>query len=150
MRDIALWLHILGGGTWIGANLIQGAVSHRLTSGDTGTATRWLEAVNKASGPLYGTAASVIAATGIYLVLGSDGAYSFGSTFVLIGIVILILGGVIAGVFFTPQTKKAISLFASGNSTEGGRIIHRMGWIGTIDTLLIAFAVLAMVSKWGA
>jgi len=150
LRNIALWLHIIGGGTWIGANLTQGAVSRRLTSGETSTATRWLEAVSKMSGPLYGTASVVILATGIYLVLGSDGAYSFGSTFVLIGIAILIVVGALGGAFFNPQTKKAISLFSNGNSTEGGKVINRIGWVGTIDTLLIAFAVLAMVSKWGA
>ena len=150
MRNIALWLHIMGAGTWIGANLTQAAVSRRLTSGDTNTAHRWLEAVNKMSGPLYGTVAVVILATGLFLVLQPDSPYSFGSTFVLIGIVVLIIGGALAGAFFTPQTKKAMSLFAGGNAAEGRLVINRIAWGGTIDTLLIAFAVLAMVSKWGA
>jgi uncharacterized membrane protein len=149
LRNIALWLHILGGGTWIGANLTQAAVGRRMTSGEPSIATRWLETVNKASGPLYGTASVVILATGIYLVLSSDGAFTFGTAFVGIGIAILIIGGAVAGLFFTPQTKKAIGLFSAGNSTEGLEVMERIGWVGVLDTLLIAFAALVMVLKWG-
>lgn len=149
MRNVALWLHILGGGTWIGANLTQAAVGRRMTSGEPGVAARWLEAVKKASGPLYGTASIVILATGVYLVLSSDGAFTFGTAFVGIGIGILIIGGALAGLFFTPQTKKGIALFSAANSTEGRKVMDRIGWVGIIDTLLLAVAVLAMVSKWG-
>lgn len=149
MRDVALWLHILGGGTWLGANLTQAAVGRRMTSGEPSVAARWLETVNKASGPLYGTASIVILATGIYLVVSSDGAFGFGTSFVALGIAILIIGGVTAGVFFAPQTKKAIALFSAGNSAEGGKLMDRIGWVGIIDTVLIAVAVLVMVAKWG-
>lgn len=150
MRDVALWLHILGGGTWIGANLTQAAVGRRMTSGEPSIAARWLETVNKASGPLYGSASFVILATGIYLVLGSDDAFTFGTAFVGIGIAILIIGGATAGLFFTPQTKKAIAAFSAGNSAEGGKLMARIGWVGIIDTLLLAFAVYVMVAKLGA
>lgn len=150
MRHVVLWLHILGGGTWLGANMIQLAVGRSMTGGESNTARRWLEAVDKGSRPLYGIASTVILLTGLYLVLRSDGPYSFGSTFVLIGIAILIIGGALYGGFFRPQTKKALSLFASGNSDEGVRVVNRIRSLGVLDTLLIAFAVLVMVSKWGA
>ncbi|HEY7564283.1 MAG TPA: hypothetical protein VIA81_05100 [Acidimicrobiia bacterium] len=149
MRDIALWLHILGGGTWIGANLTQAALSRRMTGGEPSVAVRWLEAVNKMSGPLYGTAAVVILATGIYLVLSSD-SFTFGSVFVGIGIAVLVIGGVLAGLIFTPTTKRAITAFSAGNTSEGRSLMTRFATFGTIDTLLVVVAVLAMVAKWGA
>lgn len=150
MREAALWLHILGGGTWLGANLTQLAVGRGMTGGESRIASRWLEVVEKASRPLYGVASTVILATGLYLVLRPGGAYRFGSAFVAIGIAILIIGGALYGAFFRPQTKKALSLFDSGNSEEGGRVVNRIRSVGMLDTLLIAFAVLVMVSKWGA
>jgi hypothetical protein len=64
--------------------------------------------------------------------------------------VVWILGGSLYSLVIRPQTKKATVLFSSGNSAEGGRVVSRIGTFGTIDTLLIVFAVLAMVSKWGA
>ncbi|MGQ0849334.1 MAG: hypothetical protein ACT4OP_09495 [Actinomycetota bacterium] len=150
MRTLLLWLHILGAGTWIGANLTQAAVGRRMTGGDSSVATRWLEAVNKMSGPLYGAASAVILVTGILLVTGSDGAYRFGSAFVGIGFAVLIIGGALAGLFFTPQTKKAMAAFSAGDSSQGGSLMSRLGMVGVLDTLLIAFAVYVMVAKFGA
>jgi len=148
LRNIALWLHILGGGTWLGANVMQAAVSRGLVSGDSTVAKRWMQTVEKASGPVYGTASAVILATGLYLVLGSDGAYSFGDTFVAIGIAILIIGGALAGLVFYRQTKVAIAAYESGNAAAAAPAHKTIAMWGTIDTVLVAVAVLAMVSKW--
>jgi len=149
LRNFALWLHILGAATWFGANVAQAVIGPKMMRDPAGGAA-WLRAVEKASGPMYGAASVVILATGIYLVLGSDGAYSFGSAFVGIGIAILIIGGALAGLVFTRKTKQMIGLYDSGKTNEVAGIYRSLGTWGVIDTLLIAVAVLAMVSKWGA
>jgi uncharacterized membrane protein len=149
LRNIALWLHILGAGTWLGANIVQGMVGSRMTAGDAATSTRWLEAVNKMSGRLYGAASAAILLTGVYLVVAND-RYSFGSVFVGVGFVVLLIGGALAGLVFTPQTKKAIALFAAEKKAEGAALMNRIGLVGIVDTVLVAVAVLAMVAKWGA
>ena len=148
LRTFALWLHILGGGTWLGGNVMQAAVSRGLISGDSNVAKRWMETVHKASGPVYGTASVVILATGIYMVLSSDGAYSFGDTFVGIGIAILIIGGALAGLVFNRQTKAALAAYDSGNAAAAAPAHRAIAMWGTIDTVLVALAVLAMVAKW--
>lgn len=148
MRTIALWLHILGGGTWFGANLMQAAASRGLITSDSNVALRWMQAVQKASNPVYGGASAVILATGLYLVLGSDGAYSFGDAFVGIGIAVLIVGGALAGLVFSRQTKVAIAAYESGNPAAAVPANKTIAMWGTIDTVLVALAVLAMVAKW--
>ncbi|MGH9896101.1 MAG: hypothetical protein ACREA0_29750 [bacterium] len=149
MRNFALWLHILGGATWFGANVAQAVIGPKMMRDDAGGAV-WLRAVEKASGPIYGGAATAILATGIYLVLGSNGAYSFGSAFVGIGIAILIIGGALAGLVFGRKARQMIALYDSGNTSGVAGIYRSLRTWGVIDTLLLAVAVLAMVSKWGA
>jgi Predicted integral membrane protein (DUF2269) len=148
LRTFALWLHILGGGTWLGGNVMQTAISRGLVGGDSNVAKRFMQTVEKASGPVYGTASVLILATGIYLVLSSDGAYSFGDTFVGFGIAVLVIGGVLAGLVFNRQTKAAIAAYESGNAAAAAPAHRSIAMWGTIDTVLVALAVLAMVAKW--
>jgi uncharacterized membrane protein len=149
LRTFALWLHILGGATWFGANVAQAVIGPKMMRSGDGAAA-WLRSVEKASGPLYGAASAVILITGIYLVLASDGTYSFGSVFVGIGIAVVIIGGALAGLIFGRKTKQMIALYDSGQASGAEGVYRSLGAWGVLDTLLIAFAVLAMVSKWGA
>jgi hypothetical protein len=149
MRNILLWLHIIGGGTWLGANLTQAFVGPKLMA-NRETAPGWLRAVEKASGPLYGSAAGVLLVSGIILVLISDGAYSFGSVFVTIGIAVVIIGGALAGLVFGRRTRQMLALYDSGQDAQVPAIYRTIGTWGIIDSLLIVVAILAMVSKWGA
>ena len=147
MRNVALWLHIIGASMWLGTNAAQLLIGPRLV--DTGAGLQWLKAVDKASGPIYGTASGLILLTGIYLVVSND-AFSFGSAFVGIGIAVLIIGGAVAGLVFNRKTREAIGLFESGDSARAVPVYKSIGSWAVIDTALVAFAVLAMVSKWGA
>ena len=146
MRDVALWLHIIGASMWLGTNVAQTVIGPRLVGGGAGL--QWLKAVEKASGPIYGAASGLILLTGIYLVLSND-AFSFGSAFVGIGIAVVIIGGALAGLVFNRKTRQAIALFESGDNAKAMPVYKSIGSWALLDTALIAFAILAMVSKWG-
>lgn len=150
MRVVLLWLHILGGATWFGANMAQLTISRGMLSGEPSAARRWMETVARVTNPLYGSASVVILATGIFLVLNSGGAYSFGSTFVGIGFAVLIIGGALGGLIFSRKSKQAVALYEAGKPAETAPLHQSIALWGRIDTLLVAFAVLAMVAKWGA
>jgi hypothetical protein len=147
LRDVALWLHIIGASMWLGTNVAQTLIGPKLV--DAGAGLQWLKAVEKASGPIYGTASGLILLTGIYLVLSSNDAYSFGSTFVGIGIAVVIVGGALAGLVFNKKTRQAIGLFESGEATKATSVYKSIGSWAVLDTALLAFVVLAMVAKWG-
>ena len=149
MRNFALWLHILGAATWFGANIAQAVIGTKLIR-DNAAAPAWLRAVEKSSGPIYGTAAVVILLSGVYLVLRPDSGFSFGSVFVGIGIAILIVLGAMGGLVFGRKTKQMIALYDSGKASEVAGVYRSLSSWGILDTLLLAVAVLAMVSKWGA
>jgi hypothetical protein len=146
LRIVALWLHIIGASMWLGTNVAQMLIGRRLV--DAGAGLQWLKAVDKASGPIYGSASVLILLTGIYLVLSND-AFSFGSTFVGIGIAVVIIGGALAGLVFNRKTRQAIGFFESGDSAKAMPVYKSIGSWAVLDTALVAFAVLAMVSKWG-
>lgn len=146
MRNAALWLHIIGAGMWLGGNVAQIMIGPKLVNGGAGL--QWLKAVDKASGPIYGSASVLILLTGIYLVLSND-AFSFGSAFVGIGIAVVIIGGALAGLVFNRKTRQAIGLFESGETAKALPVYKSIGTWGMLDTALVAFAILAMVSKWG-
>lgn len=148
MRDVALWLHIIGASMWLGTNVAQMLIGPRLVN--DGAGLQWLKAVEKASGPIYGSASGLILLTGIYLVLSSNDAFSFGSAFVGIGIAVLIIGGALAGLVFNRKTRQAIGLFESGDSAKALPVYKSIGSWAVLDTALLAFVVLAMVAKWGA
>jgi hypothetical protein len=124
--------------------------SRSFVRGEAGVAQRWMETVARVTSPLYGTASAVILVTGIYLVLDSSGAYSFGSTFVAIGLGVLVLGGALGGLVFSRQSKLAAALYQTGKPAETAPIHRNIAFWGTVDTLLIALVVLVMVAKWGA
>lgn len=146
MRNVALWLHIIGASMWIGTNVAQMLIGPKLVNGGAGL--QWLKAVDKASGPIYGSASVLILLTGIYMVLSND-AFSFGSAFVGIGIAVVIIGGALAGLVFNRKTRQAIGLFESGDSAKALPVYKSMTSWAVLDTALLTFAVLAMVSKWG-
>lgn len=146
MRNAALWLHIIGAGMWLGGNVAQIMIGPKLVNGGAGLP--WLKAVDKASGPIYGSASVLILLTGIYLVLSND-AFSFGSAFVGIGIAVVIIGGALAGLVFNRKTRQAIGFFESGETAKALPVYKSIGTWGMLDTALVAFAILAMVSKWG-
>jgi len=147
LRNVALWLHIIGASMWIGTNVAQTVIGPKVVR--AGAGLQWLKAVEKASGPIYGAASGLILLTGIYLVLGSNDAYSFGSAFVGIGIAVIIIGGALAGLVFNRKTRQAIGLFESGDSAKAMPVYKSIAPWAVIDTALLAFAALAMVAKWG-
>lgn len=146
MRNLALWLHILGAAMWIGTNFAQMMIGPRLVN--EGLGAQWLKAVDKASGPIYGTASGLIILTGVYLVLSND-AYSFGSAFVGIGIAVVIVGGALAGLVFNRKTRQAGALFDSGDTARAVPLYKSIAPWAILDTALLAFAVYAMVAKLG-
>ena len=150
LRDVLLVLHIAGAATWFGANIVQAVAPRKAVQQGNVVAAGWYRLAAGLSRSLYMPAAIVILLTGIALVLQSDGAFEFGSTFVAIGFAMIVIGALLGSFVFDPGSKKAADAFDAGDEAAIKATTGRLATFGVIDTLLMLFTITVMVLKLGA
>jgi hypothetical protein len=143
-----LALHIIAAGVWLGANVAQLVMGARLRSAGAEVRAWWAEAGEFLGKAVYPAAGAVLLITGIILVI--QGNYSFGSTFVSIGFLAVIIGAVLGGVVFGPKNR-AVAQAARGGDTEGETkarttIIN----VAVLDTAIVVATIFVMVYAVGA
>lgn len=149
MRDVLLVLHIAAAGTWLGANVVQAVVPSMAARQGQAAAAGWYRVTAGLSAKLYMPVGIVVAVTGIWMLLISD-AYDFSSVFVSIGFVVIVIGALLGKFVFEPGAERAARAIESGDQTAIKAASGRMAMFGTIDTLLVLFAIAVMVLKLGA
>ncbi len=149
LSEIMLILHIVGVATWFGANIVQAVTPSLAARQGTEVAAGWYRITEGLSGRIYIPAGILVALTGIGLVLDSDGAYSFGNTFVGIGLGVVIIGALLGSLVFGPGAKKAAAAVETGDQAQIRRAVSRLAGWGLVDTLLLLVAITAMVVKLG-
>lgn len=147
-RDILLVIHIAAAGSWLGANVIQAVVPGVLGQ-DSSAAASWFRTTEKLSGRFYIPVGVTVLVTGILLVLQSD-LYGFGSTFVTIGFVAVVIGAVLGSTVFGPKSIVAADAIEAGDMTLARKTRGTLSSFGALDTLVVLFTMYVMVSKLGA
>lgn len=146
LRDALLVLHIAGVGTWLGANIVQAFIPPMAARSGTSTLAWWYRATAAMAGRLYMPAAILILLTGIFLVLQND-SYGFSSTFVTIGLGMIVVGAVLGMVVFGPGGETAAAAAESGDTPALRSAAGRLTRYGIIDTLLLLFTITVMVLR---
>jgi hypothetical protein len=147
-RTLLLALHIVGVAAWLGANFVQLVLSPRFARGPSEVAAAWTRQTIWLGERYYNVVGALIAVTGVLLVLESDWSWSAG--FVWVGIGVVVVGGVLGGVFFGPLAKRRAAALESGDDAGAAAAQGRIIPLAVLDTALIVTAVLAMVDKWQA
>ena len=147
-RTILLSLHIAGAAAWLGANLLQLALTPRLGREPTPVAAVWTRQQIWLGERYYGPVGGLIAVTGVLLVL--DGDWSWGAGFVWVGIVVVALGAALGVVAFAPVTRRRADALERGDLPEARRALSRINGLALLDTALVLVAILAMVDRWQA
>ncbi len=150
LREIMLVLHIAGVGAWLGGNVIQAMVPTMAAKQGEETAAGWYRIAGRLSTRLYMPAAILILVTGVILVLQSGEAYSFGSVFVTMGFVMIVIGALLGKFVFEPGSERAAVAIESGDQGAIKTAVSRLATFGTVDTLLLLFTITAMVVRLGA
>jgi uncharacterized membrane protein len=146
LRDFLLVLHIAGAGTWFGANIVQAVVPSMATKQAGGVASGWYRIAGRLSTVLYMPAAIVILLTGIFLVLQSE-IYGFGSLFVSIGFVTIVIGALLGIFVFGPVSTRAADAIDAGDDEGAKAATGRLSAFGLLDTLLVLTTIAVMVLK---
>jgi hypothetical protein len=147
-RNLLLALHIASVAAWLGANFVQIVLSPRFAKGPADVAAAWTRQTIWLGERYYNTAGAVLAVTGVLLVL--DGDWSWSAGFVAVGITVIVIGGVMGGVFFGPLAKRRAAALESGDEAGAAQAQGRIIPLALFDTALVLTAVLAMVDKWQA
>lgn len=146
LRDFLLVLHIAGAGTWLGANVVQAVVPPLAIKQGTGAAAGWYRIAGRLSTVLYMPASILILLTGILMVMQSD-VYSFGSLFVTIGFITIVIGALFGKFVFDPVSKRAADAIDAGDAAGIKAATGRIATFGVIDTLLILLTITVMVNR---
>jgi hypothetical protein len=145
-RDILLILHIAGAGIWLGANVVQAVVPPAGARLGTAVLAGWYRLTSVLARRLYIPAAILILVTGVLLVLENE-AYDFGTTFVTIGMAMIVVGAVLGTVVFGPGGDAAAQAVESGDESRIRSAVARVTRWGLIDTLLLLATITVMVIR---
>ena len=141
-----LWIHILGAAVWFGGGVATHFGDRVLSGESSAVRAGWYRLVLRYGQLLYTPAAIIILLTGIFLVTGTQ--YEFSAPFVSIGFVVVIIGGILGGTVFGPQSKIASQAFDSGDSQVAEAAVSRIRLASMGETALLALAIAAMVWKF--
>jgi hypothetical protein len=150
LRDFLLILHIAGAGTWLGANIVQALAPSLAARQGPAARAGWYRIAARLSTILYMPAAILILATGIFLVLGSEGAFSFGSTFVTIGFAMIVVGALLGIFVFDRGSERAAAAIDGGDEPAIRSATTRLAGFGVLDTDQLLFTISTMVLRLGA
>ena len=145
-RNILLVLHIAGAGTWLGANVVQAVVSPAAARFGKETLAGWFRLTSVLARRLYIPAAILILVTGVLLVLDNE-AYGFGSTFVTIGMAMIVVGAVLGMTVFGPGGDAAAAAVESGDASRIRSAVARITRWGMVDTVLLLATITVMVLR---
>jgi uncharacterized membrane protein len=146
--DAVLVIHVLAAATWFGANVTQVVVTPRMERVGGAAAAEWMRSTVLMGTRLYTPAAILSLITGIVLVLDRD--YSFGSLFVTLGFITVIVGAVVGIRVFGPVGEERAAAYDSGDQSGIERTGNKLRMFGLLDTVLLVVTITAMVTTWGA
>ena len=150
MFEILLFIHILGVAAWFGANLVRAFAQSPMSKADPATAATWHRATVSMGRVIHTPAAIAVFVTGFGLVGLSDGAYSMTAPFVVVGIIVVVVGAVLAMSVLGPNGERIASAYEHGDRTLAETVARRSSLVGWVDTALLTFTTLVMVLRWGS
>ena len=150
MFEVLLFVHILGVAAWFGANLVRAFAQPHMSRAGDATAASWHRATVSMGRVIHTPAAIAVFVTGFGLVGLSDGLYEMTAPFVVVGIIVVVLGAVLAMSVLGPNGKRIASAYDAGDRDVAQAVVRRSNLVGWVDTVLLAFTTLVMVLRWGA
>ena len=159
LYNIVLFVHIAAAIVAFGITFTYPLIYASLSRPANRRHLAWFHEVEEQLGKKIITGgATVILLAGLYL--ASEGPYDFGSTFVSIGLVVIIVLLGLGGAFFAPTERKATALAARDIAAAGDgevelsdeyqAVAKRLVVVGGFSSLLVLIAVFLMVVKPGA
>lgn len=147
-RTILLTLHLISVTEWLGADILQYALTPRLDRESPAVAVAWSRQEYWLHDRYYAVIAVLILATGIGLVI--DGDWSWSGWFIWVGIGAIVGGATLGGGGLRSLAKRRVAAYESGD-VAGAAAVRRKGFpLQLVVTAIPVVTVLAMVKRWHA
>ena len=146
--QFVLWIHILAAASWFGGGVATQIGGQLFASEPDTSRAAWYRLILRLGQILYTPAAVIVLITGVLLVTGSE-AYGFGSTFVSIGFLAVIVGAGLGMAVYGPRSRDASAALESGDSSAASAAMARIRQAGLLELGLLAITIASMVWKWG-
>ena len=147
MRDLLLFLHIIGAACWIGGGLFGTLAYPTVARAEPPTGARILQGFEKWGSVYFGVTSGLVLLSGIALVLTSD-AFGWGDTFVLIGLGAFLISGIVQSTVGKKANERLAAAAESGSDLP--KAVSSWRQISMIDIVILFVVVWAMVTKLGA
>jgi uncharacterized membrane protein len=143
-----LYAHILSAGTWLGGGLLLALLGIRARQ--TGKEMELIAQMDWVGSRIGGPASITALVTGIGMVIRS-GAWGFGQTWILGGLIILLLLFLVGVGFHVPQYKRIYRALQEEGaaSIKAQRLIKQSFWAARLEVIVLAVAIFLMVFKPG-
>ena len=145
-RNLLLTVHIASVGAWLGANLVQAALSPRFAKESPEVAAAWTRQQMWLGERYYNLAGLLIALTGVLMVIETP--YDWDQRFVQVGIVVVLIGGALGVLVFNPLARKRLAGLESGDLAAAEAAQNRIIPMAVLDTILVLTAIVFMIRKW--
>ena len=150
MYELMEFLHVLGAAAWFGSNLVRAFARGPMTRVDDGAAAAWHRVTVSMGRVIHTPASIVVFVSGFGLVGLSDGVYSMTDPFVVVGILAVVIGAVLAMTVIGPNGRRIAAAYERADHEQAATMSRRSSLVGWVDTAVLAFAILVMVTRWGA
>lgn len=147
-RTALLALHIFSVSMWLGANIVQLVLAPWMANRPWPTRADWADAAGHLARRYYNLAGTLVAGSGIALVV--HGRWSFSAGFIVVGLAVVAIGGALGPLVFIPSAQAAAAAWRDGDPQRAGAFTNRALRFAVLDTALLVVAILAMVDKWAA
>ncbi|MDE0370492.1 MAG: DUF2269 family protein [bacterium] len=150
MYELMEFLHVLGAASWFGANVVRAFARGPMTTVDDSAAAAWHRVTVSMGRVIHTPAAIVVFVTGFGLVGLANDVYSMTDPFVVVGILAVVIGAVLAMTVTGPNGRRIAAAYERADHEQAESLSRRSSLVGWVDTAVLAFAVLVMVTRWGA
>jgi hypothetical protein len=158
-RTLLLSAHLIAVAAWLGGDLVLLVLGRSPVGDDAGVVALWYDRLASLSRTYFNAAGITVAVTGVLLVLRSD--YSWGASFISLGLFTVIAAAVLGMVVIGPTARRAAHAYRGGATSDPdarqsvdltvpAQLSTRLSVIVGLDALLVVITLVAMVDRWGA
>ncbi|MCP3988921.1 MAG: hypothetical protein GY724_07595 [Actinomycetia bacterium] len=139
--------HIIAVAGWLGASLVLLTVGRSLAAAGTDVTGGFFRACLSLSKRYYNIAGVIVALSGVAMVL--NGQAEWGSTFISIGFLAVIIGAVMGPTVFSRLFSSGIEAADAGDGPATRAVWAKVQGGLVIDITVVIITIAAMVERWG-